>query len=61
METDTENRLMDSVQGLGEGKAGMDGESNIETYITIFKIDSQCEFALWLKELKPGLCNNLVR
>ena len=61
METDTENRLMDSVQGLGEGKAGMDVESNIETYITIFKIDSQWEFALWLKELKPGLCNNLVR
>ena len=61
METDTENRLMDSVQGLGGGKAGMDGESNIETYITIFKIDSQWEFALWLKELKPGLCNNLVR
>ena len=46
METDTENRLMDSVQGLGEGKAGMDGESNIETYITILKIDSQWEFAL---------------
>ena len=61
METDTENRLLDSVQGLGGGKAGMDGESNTETYITIFKIDSQLEFALWLKELKPELCNNLVR
>ena len=61
METDTENRLLDSVQGLGGGKAGMDGESNTETYITIFKIDSQWEFALWLKELKPELCNNLVR
>ena len=46
METDTENRLLDSVQGLGGGKAGMDGESNTETYITIFKIDSQWEFAL---------------
>ena len=44
------------------GRKGWDGwESNIETYITIFKIDSQWECALWLKELKPGLCNNLVR
>ena len=59
METDTEKRLMDSVQGLGGGKAGMDGESNIETYITIFKIDSQWEFATQLRELNPGLYDNL--
>ena len=38
---ETENRFMDSVQGLGGRKGGMYGESNIETYITIFKIDSQ--------------------
>ena len=37
----------------------MYGESNMETYITICKIDSQGEFAVWLRELKPGLCNNL--
>ena len=37
----------------------MYGESNMETYITICKIDSQWEFAVWLRELKPGLCNNL--
>ena len=28
-------------------------------YITICKGDSQWEFALWLRELKQGLCNNL--
>ena len=37
----------------------MDGESNMETYITICKIDSQREFAVWLRELKQGLCINL--
>ena len=37
----------------------MNGKSNIEAYITIYKIDSQWEFAVWLRELKQGLCNNL--
>ena len=37
----------------------MDGENNMETYITVCKIDSQWEFAVWLRELKPGLCDNL--
>ena len=37
----------------------MYGESNMETYNTICKIDSQWEFALWLRELKLGLCNYL--
>ena len=41
----------------GEGE--MYGESNMETYITICKIDSQWEFAVWLRELKQGLCINL--
>ena len=31
----------------------------METYITICKIDSQREFALWLRKLKQGLCINL--
>ena len=31
----------------------------METYITIFKIDSQWEFAVWLRKLKQGLCINL--
>ena len=39
---------------LGE----MYGHSNMETYHTISKIDSQWEFAVWLRELKPGLHNN---
>ena len=34
-------------------------ESNMETYITICKIDSQQEFAVWLRKLKQGLCINL--
>ena len=44
------------------GKKGWDyGENNMETYIAICKIDSQWEFAVWLRKLKPGLCNNLER
>ena len=34
----------------------MYGKSNMETYITICKIDSQQEFVVWLKKLKQGLC-----
>ena len=34
-------------------------ESNMETYITICKTDSQQEFALWFRKLKQGLCINL--
>ena len=34
-------------------------ESNMETYITVCEIDSQWESALWLRELKQGLCDNL--
>ena len=37
----------------------MYGESNMETYITICEIDSQQEFAVWLRKLKQGLCDNL--
>jgi len=37
----------------------MYGKSNMETYITICKIDSQKEFAVWLRKLKQGLCINL--
>ena len=31
----------------------------METYIAIRKIDSQWKFAVWLRELKQGLCDNL--
>ena len=37
----------------------MYGESNMETYNTICKIDSQWEFAVCLRELKQELCINL--
>ena len=39
----------------------MYGKVNIETYITICKIDNQWEFVVWLKKLKQGLCINLER
>ena len=37
----------------------MYGESNMKTYITIYKIDRQQEFAVCLRKLKQGLCINL--
>ena len=47
----------------GHGERGGDGEvygkSNMETYITMCKIDSQQEFVVWLRKLKQGLCINL--
>ena len=42
-----------------EAKDEMYGESNMETYITIYKIESQWEFAVCPWELKLGLCINL--
>ena len=40
----------------GYGERGGEGEmyekSNMETYVTICKIDSQQEFASWLRKLK---------
>ena len=50
-------------QTYGPGKRGGEGEmfgnSNLETYITICKIDSQREFAAWLRKVKQWLCINL--
>ena len=43
----------------GGGEGEMYGKSNRETYITICKIDSQWEFAVWLRKLKEGLWINL--
>ena len=37
----------------------MYGESNMETFITICKIDSHQEFSVCLRKLKQGLCINL--
>ena len=44
----------------GDGRDGeMYGKSNMETYITIYKIDSQKKFAVSLRKFKQGLCINL--
>ena len=56
-DTDIENRLIDIGRRGEEGE--MCGESNMETYITICKIDNQPEFAVSLRKLKCGLCINL--
>ena len=37
----------------------MCGKNNMETYITLCKLDSQQEFAVCLRKLKQGLCINL--
>ena len=37
----------------------MYGKNNMETYITICKIDSQREFSVWFRKLKQELCINL--
>ena len=36
----------------------MYGKNNMETCITICKIDSQQGFAVWFRKLKQGLCIN---
>ena len=36
----------------------MHGKSNMETYVTICKIDSQWETSVWIRKLKQGLCIN---
>ena len=47
------------TEGEEEGKSKMYGESSMEIYNTMCKIDSQWEFAVWLQELKQGLYDNL--
>ena len=55
------NRHIEQTYGHGErgGQGEMCGKSNMEAYITIYKIDSQQEFAVWLRKLKQGLCINI--
>ena len=54
-------RHREQTYGHGErgGEAEMHGKNNMETCVTICKIDSQQEFAVWLRKLKQGLCINL--
>ena len=44
--------------GARGGEGAMFGESKMETYITICKIDSQWEYAVCLRKLKLWLCIN---
>ena len=56
------NRHREHIYGHEGGEKGegeMYGESNMETYIAICKINSQWEFVVCLRELKQGLCINL--
>ena len=55
------NRHREQTYGLAErrGEGEMYGKSNMEIYITICKIHSQLEFAVWLRKLKQGVCINL--
>ena len=55
-ERDMEDRPMDMAWGE-DRESEMYGENNMGTYNAICKIDSQWQFAIWLRELK--LCNNL--
>jgi len=53
-----DNRLMD-MSGREEEEYETNGDNSMEPYTLSYKIDSQWKFAVWLRELKPGLCNNL--
>ena len=55
------NRHREQTYGHGErgGEGEMYRKSNMETYITVCKIDSQQECAVWFRKLKQGLCITL--
>ena len=53
-ETDIENRLMD----MGRGEERVRCMERITWKLT-YKIDSQWEFAIWLRKLEQGFCINL--
>ena len=54
-ETDIENRLMDMVKGEERVRY----MERVTWKLTICKIDSPREFAVWLRKLKQGLWINL--
>ena len=55
------HRHKEQLSGHGErgGEEELYGESNLEAYITMCKIDSRWEFAVWLRKHKQGLCISL--
>ena len=54
-ETGVGNRLMD----MGRGEERVRCVERVTWKLTICKIDSQREFAVWLRKLKQGFCTNL--
>ena len=54
-----EKQRIDLWTGERGGEGEMYGKGNMETYITLCKIDSQQEFAIWLRKLKHKFCVNL--
>ena len=54
------NRHREQTNRHGErgGEGETYGKSNMETYITIFKIDNQQEFAVWLRNSNRGSVPN---
>ena len=59
-EQEWKHRQCEQTSGHGfRGRKERYGQSNMETYITICKIDSQREITVWLREIKLGLCNKV--
>ena len=54
-----QTQRIDLWHGERGGEGETYGKSNMETYITVCKIDSQREFAVRLRKLKQGLCISL--
>ena len=52
-------RITHREQTYRHGERGGEGKMYGKSNITICKIDSQGEFAVWLRKLKQGLCINL--
>ena len=55
------NRHREQTYGHGEreGEGEMCGKSYMETYIPICEVESQREFAVWLRKLKQGSVSTL--
>ena len=49
-----------AVYGVSKSRTQLSDWTEL-IYITICKIDSQWEFAVWVRELKPGLCEAWAR
>ena len=59
VETQTQRTGLWTQLAGEEREGGMYGETNMETYITTCKIDSQWEIVVGLRELKQGFSDNL--